>query len=331
MQRRARGFTLIEMMVALSICLAIMVIVVPIFQVTTRTVESVERRLAVYEAARNILDCIEIELRQAMTNERGETFCLKGLSFPDNDPFTPPGTERFYQSRRESHSVHFLRWGAQPHDDYSVSEIGGGYQFPRIWTGHSSTDLYHGAIVPDTVGVTPAKRKYSMDDVSLIELPISFNGRGGGENRWKEPDGTWKSKCWNEAVNCMSPGSEINAPRGSTGGAGIMSVKILDFACAYWDDAEGKFKYPDDDTAIYFSPMPRAVRVTITVADPKKRSRITLSRIIQLLCGIGAGTVENPASPDPKYLSPSVYNRVKDLKQVNTYLYSGVNNSDDGF
>jgi hypothetical protein len=332
---RPRAFTLLEMMVSLSICLTIMIVAVPVFQVTTRTVEAVERRLAVYEAARNMLDCIEVELRQAISNENGEIFCLKNIFFSDSDPWTPPGDGLFRQSRREAHSIHFSRWGAQPHDDYSLSDqsggLGGGYSYPRTWTGQSKSDLYHAAIAPNTIGMTAATRKPYLDDVSLIELPIMFAGRGGGGKRALQPDGSWTSTCWNEDVRCMAPGGEINGPRGSLGGAGIMSVAIVDFACAYWDEAEGGFKYPPDNCGVYFSPLPKAVRVTITVCDVKKRGRITLSRIVHLLCGIGAGVVENPSAPDAKYLAPSAFNRAKDLRQVNSFLYTGVNNSEEGF
>ena len=43
-----RGFTLLEMMVVVTISLLLMVLVVPIFQICTRTVRTVERKLALY-------------------------------------------------------------------------------------------------------------------------------------------------------------------------------------------------------------------------------------------------------------------------------------------
>ena len=53
---KRRGFTLLEMMTVLAISLGLMLIIVPVFTVSTRVVERVERKLAVYESARGILD-----------------------------------------------------------------------------------------------------------------------------------------------------------------------------------------------------------------------------------------------------------------------------------
>ncbi|HYF51762.1 MAG TPA: prepilin-type N-terminal cleavage/methylation domain-containing protein, partial [Planctomycetota bacterium] len=101
-----RGFTLLEMMIVLSITLLMMVLIVPIFQVSTRTVQRVEQKLKTYEAARMILDLLEGEIMQAVTaNERGEIFSIKNFDFKDNDKFTPdfdPAKRYSLSSRRES-------------------------------------------------------------------------------------------------------------------------------------------------------------------------------------------------------------------------------------
>jgi len=120
--RKLRAFTLLEMLVVVTVSLTIITMIVPIFQVTTRTVRTVERKLALYEAARNILDILEFEMRMVAQNERGEHFSIKSITFPDNDPgphvslpgATKPGIADvnrlgYRQSRREADVVSFAR------------------------------------------------------------------------------------------------------------------------------------------------------------------------------------------------------------------------------
>lgn len=90
MRHPQRAFTLVEMMVVLTVSLLMMTMIVPIFKVSTRTVQTVERKLAVYEAARNIIEIIESDVQLAMSNEKGDHFSIKHVSWLDTDPFTPP-------------------------------------------------------------------------------------------------------------------------------------------------------------------------------------------------------------------------------------------------
>src|SRR6185436_13543238 len=117
-QFEGRGFTLIEMLVVLAISLMLMVLVVPVFQVTTKTVQAVERKLSVYEAARNILDIIESDVKLGVVNERGGHWSLKSVAWEDNDAFTPPGSTlitgntdkasmAYKQSRRFADAVNY--------------------------------------------------------------------------------------------------------------------------------------------------------------------------------------------------------------------------------
>ena len=61
----------------------------------------------------------------------------------------------------------------------------------------------------------------------------------------------------------------------------------MDFATLQWDDVTQKFVDPPDNTAIYFWPFPKAVRLTINVCSIDRKSRITLSRIIHPMVGMG--------------------------------------------
>ena len=82
---RAAGFTLMEMMVVVTVALTMMVMIVPIFTVATRTVGTVERRLTIYQSARNIIDQIENDVWMAATNERGDAFNIKSVTYVDTD------------------------------------------------------------------------------------------------------------------------------------------------------------------------------------------------------------------------------------------------------
>ena len=115
--RCAPGFTVVEMLVVLALSLALMTLIVPIFQIATRTVKGVERRLALYEAARNILDLLEYEIAMAAVNERGEHFSLKSWTAQDADPCTrdqdgspaTPDTLPYLYSRREGDALAYVK------------------------------------------------------------------------------------------------------------------------------------------------------------------------------------------------------------------------------
>src|SRR5687768_7491492 len=178
MNRRARGFTLIELMVVLSIILTMTVMMVPIFSLTTRTVKTVQRKLEVYEAARMILDLYEAEVQQAwIGNERGECFAIKNFHWDDTDSFTPAGNKPFYESRRESDSVMYIKH--QPGSDkYSGGTYTGSMHYPLVYPPN-----YFEATVGWLGGGLQYKKNSPwtpiepfLSDVSKIET--SFYGNG---------------------------------------------------------------------------------------------------------------------------------------------------------
>lgn len=128
--KRIAGFTIIEMMVVLAICVSLMLLIVPIFRVSTGTVRNVEEKLAAYEAARNILDVMEQEIKQSMMNERGEHFSIKSVPYKDTDPFTPDqtgsaatmDTTKYTYSRREACTLNLMR--PQPGAQFSTAPTG---------------------------------------------------------------------------------------------------------------------------------------------------------------------------------------------------------------
>ncbi|MCW8129781.1 MAG: prepilin-type N-terminal cleavage/methylation domain-containing protein [Planctomycetota bacterium] len=211
--RAMRGFTLLEMMIVVAVSLMIMVLVVPIFQVTTRTVKTVERKLALYEAARNILDILEFEIRLVARNERGEAFSIKSLTFPDNDPnklVSPPGSTKpgvldvnrrgYRESRREADVASFARHqGGGFRYAMNLNKIGSmayplAYpeQFnrtPEAWKASiRSTLAYPRGYMNGTdnsVGYIPS-RTSCIDNVRLTEVEEVAHPNNPMHNSWSD-------------------------------------------------------------------------------------------------------------------------------------------------
>jgi len=301
--RKTRGFTLLEMMVVVAISLLLIALLVPIFQLTTRTVRTVEVKLAVYEAARNILDVLDAQLRLAMCTERGEHFSIKGGAFQDTDPFTPLGSAKYKESRREAGSVHLTRLdcsGACGSMNNDMWYAGSQATFYDAWLFSIRSNLQY-----QSVWDVPT-RAQKLQDVSLIGTRAFAFLRVA------------------QAANFLAAGHEAGAPYwvATQSTAGISGVSLMDLDFAYWDAAAGTFEHVPDNSAVYFAPLPRAVRTTITVCDKEKRSRTTFCRITQLPCGSGDGVVTDAQDVDYAAPSPSPFNRTKKLSILNPGAYA---------
>ena len=327
MIKRPAAFTLVEMMVVLLISLTLMVMSLSIFQVTTRTVQRVERRLAVYEAARNTLDRFECEIQTAFINEKGDQFCIKACNYLDTDSFTPaanpPGSDRkFYESRREMDALYYLRRTAGAR--WSISPYSGGAWNPFA----EPTQIYYpdlfrvylraNALYPTLPNLPPGYRNQLMADVSQLEAGFYMELNWANSGEWYDGNGNRLGWASNEVMNKFAPGGEKNAPNDqltNVWGKFNNGGNLLDLDIAYWDETTRKFLNLPDFTAVYFAPPPKAVRVTITVCDRDKRDRVTLSRIVKIPVGNGSGAVQDTRDDD--YSNPSYpYNRTKNLKTL---------------
>ena len=368
MHRIPRAFTLVEMMVVLLVSLTLMTMIVPIFKVSTHTVQVIERRLAVYEAARSQLDLIEAEMRLAITNERGDHWSLKHISWLDNDPFTPvsptpplmpgvtdPTNQAYHQSRRVSDGVNYLRQegnGVNSNWIPMLKQFPGGKFFP-LATPVMEHDF-------------PEAWKCTMRSTLLYQYDLEWyqdNSTDTNQNRWNRPEqlgdvsqtemtfvfccisDQWRARGnagaaggdrhFDQIPNLLGPGREIKVPPGMAGDIGFQvqrrlgQIKLMDLAVSWWDDTPAagggkKWKELPDNTAVYFFPMPKAIRTTITVCDVDKRDMITLCRIINLPCGSGDGNVKMDAmdqayfsdKPQPNATIQAVYNRTKYMPQL---------------
>jgi type II secretory pathway pseudopilin PulG len=383
--RRSTGFTMLEIMVVIALVLMIIVVVLPIFQVTTKTIQTVERRLAVYEAARSILDTIENELRLAVINERGEMLQIKSMNYTDTDVskgtlcdpskraaantnpalFEPMG---YRGKRREADALNYVKMQ------------GGGYRWANnlMMTGSQCFPLSY----PELFGSSPEAWKCSIQsslqyrnqitsepmrpdqllDIHNIRLQMVCNAY---YTEFRFQSGPGIIYIFDPIFNTFSPGFEVkqigdhwstyvvnwqrpvNETPNREGGAltsadgyyqcqrALGAIPIMDLDIAYWDDNTRKFRDPPDNSLISFSPIPKAVRVTITVCDKDKRLQITLARVIQLAVGNGlcdatedvgaTGQVTRTALDTTRLdLDMTPYNRSKNLtvldwKLVNTH------------
>ncbi len=326
---RRAGFTLVEMMVVATICLLVVTITVPVFRVSTQTVSSVERKLALYAAARNILDTFESESRLAVMNERGGHFSLKSLAFQDTDPFTPqyanPDTIKYHASRREADCLNMME--LQPGGYDYINVVGGktvplipGSQghplaYPTNWGRYAegwrvqltSTLSYQ---TPSVVDVDQMEGHSSIDatdqlaDVAQITTPVHAYAISN-YHKDNVTDGGYASaiRMYDENYDMLGPGKEPrNARRvqteeylpGRQHYRGISGIRVMDLDIAYWDATLNAFVNPPDSHAVYFSRPPKALRFTISVCDRDKRvGSLTVQRIVYLPTGSFKGTVAN--------------------------------------
>lgn len=352
--RSLRGFTILEMMVVVSIALAIMLLVVPIFQVSTRTVRTIEEKLAAYEAARNILDIFEQEIRQSFENERGEHFSIKSSSWNDTDLFTPTtpasGAKLYQYSRREADGVQLVKpqpgsfgatFGSSSNRGTLVnSALTHPFNYPtqflykpnthEAWYGSMRSTLLYP--IPDVeYGQTPPDRAAMLNDVSLIETSMQYYARTNEPSYPSPPSGgliIWP----NEPANRLSPGNEIknqaiwNNWINDYSRMQISGINVMDFDVSWWDETGRKFRelqseWTAANSVIYFAPAPKTLRITITVCDRAKRRRVTLCRLVQVPVGMGSGSVENiGAGLDSNVNQPGPFNRAKNLGVLETGL-----------
>ena len=360
MLRITRGFTLVEMMVVLTVSLLLMTMIVPIFRVTTRTVQTVERKLAVYEAARNIIEIIESDVQLAMTNERGEHFSLKHVSWLDTDPFTPvspspaldPGVSdtnnlAFHQSRRFTDALDYIRVEGNGVRG-GPTQFPGGKAFPMAYPDHNlaypevwkcslrSTLLYQHPIAyaasdyqTDAVGQR-WNRNEQVADVSQIEAAIVFYA-AFDQPKWYA--GTLNyAQHYDQVPQFMGPGREIRVPIsldavGDQGGVvqrRLGGLKLMDLQISYWDDspsAGGGKQFKDlPDNTVVYF-WPAPKAIRITITVCDSEKRDQVTLCRVVQIPLGCGNgAVNTAAMDKAYYSAAIGNNSPAIFNRTKYL-----------
>ncbi len=123
--RRARGFTLIEVMVAVAIVAMVTTMVAASFRQTIRTKNAVEAQAGRYRTVRIALDRISREISQAYLSQHEDTsqperrtmFVAKKRSDVDEVRFSFFGHQRLYQDANEADTAQVQYYGGRdPYD-----------------------------------------------------------------------------------------------------------------------------------------------------------------------------------------------------------------------
>ena len=88
------GFTIVELLVAVGLSVLLVGVVTMAFQVTTSTIETVQRKLDIYEAARGKLQELAMAFWPATLNMSGDYFIIKSAVYQDQDGRTPEDTAK---------------------------------------------------------------------------------------------------------------------------------------------------------------------------------------------------------------------------------------------
>jgi type II secretory pathway pseudopilin PulG len=313
------AFTLIEMMVVMFISLAMMVLVVPIFSLSIKTVKSVERKLEVQEASRMALDLLDQMFQAVVFDSRGNHFSLRHKSFPSNDPITVPGAQPFSQSLRRADSSAFLALPAAKLDK------GDNRPFAACYYAPDPLLRSFGDATPprtDVMWVQPyaALQRIAYRDPCIDTAVEESHIRVRYSDM--KPDRTASGKY---TLNTLGVGHETftildTSESHPNEGSIFPRFYAIDLAFDYWDDAERKFKQLNEGEACYFAPPPKALRATLTflvihydknvegvgIRTPQKSSRMTVSRIFWLPASLGDGVVSGTTN---SYTDPLPYNK----------------------
>jgi prepilin-type N-terminal cleavage/methylation domain-containing protein len=235
-RERKFGFTLLEMMVVLTICLVMIVLLVPIFQVVTKTAQNVEVKLAVYESARNILDNVEYEIRMATINERCDLFQIKSFHYFDSDTaafrgsrektFPAAGTQpspvtfdtmAYRGYRREADGIGYVKMQGGGYRFVTNLKITGSQGFPlsypdiyattpEAWKCSMDSSLQYGYMTPYPTEQM-IKRAKQLPNLTSIQLNVAANSLFADIR----VDAT-SVQVWDALYNTLAPGFEFKLP-----------------------------------------------------------------------------------------------------------------------
>jgi prepilin-type N-terminal cleavage/methylation domain-containing protein len=128
------GFTLLEIIVSLSLFVIIIILVSDIFIITQRTYNKNSDIAELTQNARVSLDRLSRELRQC-------TSIITVLPVTDSDPFDPPTNQIFFQDGHDINQITYLRYYL---DGTNLMREHKAYYFdndPSVYVTHNSLDI----------------------------------------------------------------------------------------------------------------------------------------------------------------------------------------------
>jgi len=323
------GFTMVELLVAVSLSVLLVGIVTMAFQVASSTIKTVQRKLDIYEAARGTLQDLAMALKPSAISERGECFIIKSVAWQDTDdanpnvdnttPLDPDGMlggeifpeesavsasntldkGKYFYSRRECDCLAFYQstaWGGESTGNLpyvGLTPYQGGLKLE--YYGHSA--LFKG---PSDHAEQLANPQRMMIRSYGAYPAASYSGTKTG---LPDPfDYTYRFRQWEEFE--MRPGREYTGPgqdylkwRARERPRG--DLPTMDFNVSFWHDGMNRFVDPPDYTMIALAPMPRAIKVSLTIWDFEGRAYETFSRIMWLPSGVGGLQTVNGVANQP--------------------------------
>jgi prepilin-type N-terminal cleavage/methylation domain-containing protein len=366
-QFEGHGFTLIEMLVVLGISLMLMVLVVPVFQVTTKTVQAVERKLSVYEAARNILDIIESDVKLGVVNERGGHWSLKSVAWEDNDAFTPPGSAlipgntdkasmAYKQSRRFADSVNYVRLegaGNASNEDAAgklLSRFPGGKAFPlsyypndnnypEMWRSSLRTSLLYQNMAEAASGGDEMfdnggarwTRNEQLADVSTIETTFVFYSVLD-QFRWWNTGPYYTTRHYDQVPDPIGPGKELKVVPAYHGNQGFLVMRrITGIRVLDLDVAywdETQAKFVDPPDNTVIYFWPAPKAIRITITVCDAEKRSMLTLSRVVHIPIGFNNSTVTNALDSSYTAPAVFNRTKYMPKLPS-VYDGLESANN--
>ena len=184
-------------------------------------------------------------------------------------------------------------------------------KFQRVYDENDREDAATQAALPlpqNTFSRNSMKVIPELDKMSTKELLSYAEGeeidlKGVNTGKSYPLDYTYRFRQWEEFE--MRPGREYTGPgqdylkwRSRERYRG--DLPTMDFNVSFWHDGLSRFVDPPDYTMIALAPMPKAIKVSLTIWDFEGRAFETFSRIMWLPCGVGGTQLVNGVSQNSK-------------------------------
>ena len=331
------GFTIVELLVAVSLGVLLVSVVTMAFQVTAGTIKTVQRKLDIYEAARGVLQEMAMAMKPAGLTLRGEHFIIKSVAWQDepgvdpSDQVTPEDTDkagaqmlakmtspvgdamdatRYQFSRRECDCFVYAQssmtgtgCGTDPSFGYAAYNQGG--LLSECWR--------HSLLNESSWGFN------HYDIFRVLEMEIEPQGKNftmPSNDQRDDPDGDG-TESWFRSSSQLEeyefrPGREYSGTSEVFGASrSRANIKAMDFNVSFWHDQLQRYVDPPDYTMIALAPLPRSIKVTVSIWDFDGKGYETFSRIIWLPAGIGG--VQTVGGAAVATYGPGLHNWVSNI------------------
>ena len=317
------GFTMVELLVAVSLSVLLVTVVTMAFQVSANTIKTVQRKLDIYEAARGHMHNFALAFKPAGLTLAGDHFIIKSCAWQDDDPDTPAmlpaeqtgaqlfarstapdatkpmDTIKYERSRREADFLGFTQ--STLVGDSKGSDIPYAGQTPGS-LGFKSERFSHSLLSVQTDDNMTLDPPFADGILNVQRMYIEAHGKYFIPVRSDQHDASWNYFHRYSQLEEFEwrPGREFGGvSEGYDRYRGVeryrADVYAMDFNVSFWHDRVRKYIDPPDFTMIAIAPIPSSIKCTVTVWDFDGKDYETFSRLIWLPAGVGGVRVTNGA------------------------------------